>query len=81
MADCVGVGGLRNFRFRGIFNFMFKEILLELHKIQNYLVKITRNTKFWQTNFEFREIRGTFRETRNYKFAKIQKRTFRSHSM
>ena len=47
---------------------MFKEIFLELHKIQNYLVKITRNTKFWQTNFEFREIRGTFRETRNQKF-------------
>ena len=44
---------------------MFKEIFLELHKIQNYLVKITRNTKFWQTNFEFREIRGTFRGTRN----------------
>ena len=38
---------------------------LSFREIQNYFVKISRNTKFWQNNFEFSKIQGKFRETRN----------------
>ena len=41
---------------------MFREIFLEFQEIQNHFVKISRNTKFWQNNFEFRDIRGKFNE-------------------
>ena len=77
MADCVGVGLLRNFHFRNfakfceIFNFMFREIFLKFREIKNYCVKISRNTKFCQNNFDFCEIRGKFRENEIKNFVEI----------
>ena len=79
MADCVGVGLLQNFHFHNfakfseIFNFMFSEIFLQFCKIKNYCVKILRNTKFCQNNFDFREIQGKFRENKIKNFVKISR--------
>ena len=54
MADCVGVGQLRNIWFRNFakkFNFVFRKIFLEFPEIQNFATyEILTN------NFEFREI-------------------------
>ena len=50
---------------------MFREIFLQFREIKNYFVKISRVTKFCQNNFNFREIRGKFRENENKNFVKI----------
>ena len=77
MADCVGVGLLQNFnfcdfaKFCEIFDFMFREIFLQFREIKNYFGKISRNTKFCQNNFDFREIRGKFRENKIKNIVKI----------
>ena len=63
--------------FREIFNFGFCEIREKFGEIQNYIVKISRNTKFWQHNFEFSEIWGKF--SQNTKLKISRKRKFRSH--
>ena len=53
--------------------------------LQNSIVKISQNTKFWQNYFELHEIQGKFRETRKLKvyqkFCKITKTKFRSDPM
>ena len=44
---------------------MFRENVLQFREIKNYFVKISWNMKFWQNNFDFREIQEKFRKTRN----------------
>ena len=67
MVDCVGVGLLGNFRFCNFakflrnFYFEFRKIFLQFREIKNYFVKILRNTKFGQNNFDFCTIFLEFR--------------------
>ena len=70
---------LQNFHFRNFakfskkFYFMFREIFYQFREIKNYSVKISRVKKFCQNNFNFREIRGKFRENENKNFVKISR--------
>ena len=50
---------------------MFRKIFLKFHETKNYFVKISENTKFWQNNFDFREIFLEFRENEIKNFVKI----------
>ena len=52
---------------------MFREIFLQFREIKNYFGKISRNTKFCQNNFDFRKIRGKFRENKIKNFVKISR--------
>ena len=67
------------------FYVVFRVIFLQFREIKNYLVKISRNTKFWQNNFNFS--RNTKKISQNtkynimWKFRKIKKTKFCSNSM
>ena len=43
-----------------MFNFVFQEIFLEFRKIQNYFVKILRNSKFWKIILNFAKFMENF---------------------